>query len=575
MTGRPPDAPRPRHLHDITATYRIVESRSSPRHAAPTGSPPDIEPSLLHSSRIVAIGSAASRITGFIRTIAITAAIGLGGIGDAYATANTLPNIVYELLLGALLTSIIVPLLVHAQHNDSDGGEAYAQRLMSVSTLLLLVVTAAAVLLAPALTSLYGVLHDPNQIRVANILARLLLIEIVFYGIGAMLGAILNTRGVYGAPAWAPVLNNGVVVATAVVFFVMPGPHTLNVATITTAQMLVLGIGTTLGIVVQAAVLIPAARRVGFRWKWRLDVRGTGMGEIGTLGLWVLGYVLTSAIGYLVITRLSLAAGHHSGIGYAVYTNQSLLFQVPYGIAGVALLTTLLPRMSRAAAAGNTRAVVADLSLGARLTAVALVPVTAAYIALGPALTTVIFAHGRAAPEAAYGTGIALAWAAFGLLPYAITLLQLRAFYAIKDARTPTVINAVMVVVRIALCLAVPHVVAPDRVVAGLAFVNSLSFVPGVLLGEVLLRGRFGALQSGRVLRTTIRLVLASAAGGGVAYGIRAVVERAFGAQFEGAAIALVLGSVLGGAVMLFVALRLRVAELGDVVGSLRRRPAG
>ncbi|MGI8695437.1 MAG: murein biosynthesis integral membrane protein MurJ [Mycobacteriales bacterium] len=529
------------------------------------------QPGIGRSSRIVAIGSAASRLTGFLRTVAISTAIGAATIGDAYNTANTLPNIVYELLIGGVLTSVVVPLLVHAQHQESDGGEAYAQRLMCVTTVLLALVTVVAVVLAPQLTSLYGVLHDPPQVRLANFLARLLLVEIVFYGVGSMLGAILNIRGVFGAPAWAPVLNNVVVIATGATFYLMPGPHTLSPLTITTAQVLVLGVGTTLGIVVQAVVLIPAARRVGFRWRWRFDLRRTGLREAGTLGLWVIAYVLVSQAGYVVITRLANAAGRSSHIGYSVYTYQSLLFQMPYGIIGVALLTALLPRMSRAAATGDTRRVVSDLSLGARLTAVGLVPVTAAYIVLGPAIGTLVFRWGRTTPLAAHEIGVALAWGAFGLLPFAVTLLQLRAFYAMKDARTPTVINAIMVVIRIVLCLAVPHVVAADHVVAGLAFANSLSFVPGVIIGEIWLRARFGRLDTTRVVRTVIRLTVASAIGGVVAWLARLLAADALGSGHVGVLAQVAAGSVLGGGVAVLVAVRLRIEELTGIVTSLRR----
>ncbi|HEY2176667.1 MAG TPA: murein biosynthesis integral membrane protein MurJ [Mycobacteriales bacterium] len=564
----------------------------SPRHRAgspPPGDPPQgpvtpppagrpgqrPEPSLGRSSRIMAIASATSRATGFLRSIVITAAIGLGAIGDAYSTANNLPNIVYELLIGGVLTSVIVPLLVHAQHHDEDGGEAYAQRLVSLAVLVLTAATVVAVIGAPLLTALYGINgDDTSKIALANLLARLLLPQMIFYGLGAMLGAILNTRAVYGPPAWAPVLNNIIVIATAGVFLIMPGPKTLDVNTITLAQVLVLGIGTTLGIVAQSVALIPAARRVGFRWKWRFDVRGVGLREAGTLSLWVIGYVIVSQLGYAVITRLANAAGDESGIGYAVYVQASLLFQTPYGIAGVALLTALLPRMSRAAAQGDTDRVVSDFSLGSRLNALALMPVTAAFIVLGPALTTVIFAYGNASFHSAHETGVVLAWAAFGLLPFAITMLQLRAFYAVKDARTPTLINAAMVVIRVILAVLVPVLLPARDVVTGLAVVNSLSFVIGAVIGEVLLRTRFGRLETRRMLRTTSRLAIASAIGGLAAWGVLVAVTGALGSGRLGSAMAVLGGSLLGGLIALIVGLRLHIEELAMAVGGVRRRIA-
>ncbi|HEX3813306.1 MAG TPA: murein biosynthesis integral membrane protein MurJ [Mycobacteriales bacterium] len=548
----------------------IQPSRSEPRADGPQRR--GGEPSLARSSRIMAIASATSRITGFVRQIALTSAIGLMAVSDAYNTANYLPNIVYELLLGGVLTSIVVPLLVHAQRNEPDGGDAYAQRLVSLATVVLGIATVLAILAAPLLVHLFGI-SGHNETRVASGLARLLLPEIVFYGVGAMFGAILNTRGVYGPPMWTPVLNNCVVIFTALIFFVMPGPHTLDIGTMTSAQILVLGIGTTLGIVAQTVALIPYIRKVGFHWKWRFDLRGSGLKADGGLLLWVVGYVVVSQIGLATIVHLSNSAGQKAGgIGYAVYANVSLLFQMPYGIVGVALLTALLPRMSRAAAAGNMRSLIDDLSLGSRLTAVALIPVTAAFIVLGPSITITIFAHGRTSIGSAHSMGVALAWSAFGLLPYAMTLLQLRAFYAVKDARTPTLINIGIVAVRVALSFIVPAVLPAHHVVAGLAVVNSLSFVVGLVLGDLLLRRRFGSLGSERLLRTAVQVGVASVVGGLVAWVVLLGITHELGSGRAGSTLAAVLGCLLGGVVAIGVALRMRVEDLDLVTASIRRQ---
>src|SRR3712207_5134 len=239
----------------------------------------------------MAVAALVSRITGLLRTMVLAAALGVGLVNDAYNTANTLPNIVYELLLGGVLTSVVVPLLVHAQERDRDGGTAYAQRLATLATAGLVVVTAVAVLAAPLLTSLYGIPGDPEQVRLANWLARILLIEIVFYGLGALAQAILNSRGVFGPPAWAPVLNNVVVIVTGGLFIAASAPGDLTPATITPGQVWLLGVGTTLGIAVQALVLLPLLRRAGVPLRPRWGLKDTGLREAGTLSLWVVGYV--------------------------------------------------------------------------------------------------------------------------------------------------------------------------------------------------------------------------------------------------------------------------------------------
>ena len=523
----------------------------------------------------MAVATTVSRLTGFLRTVVLVAAIGLGLVGDAYNTANTLPNIVYELLLGGVLTSVIVPLLVHARVRDGDGGLAYTQRLLSLLTVGLVVATVLAVLAAPLLTYAYGIRDNPDQVALANLLARILLVEIVFYGVGAMLTAILNSRQVFGPPAWAPVLNNLVVIATGLVFLAVSGAGELTPTTISPALVWLLGIGTTLGIVVQAAALLPSLHRAGVRWAWRWDWRNAGLGEAGRLGLWVLGYVAVSQAGYVVILALANQAGRDSGVGSIVYANASLLFQLPYGIIGVALLTALLPRMSRAAAEADLPAVIRDLSLGARLTALALVPVSVALVVFGPAIATVAFSRGQVDAEQARVVGVVLAASAFGLLPYAVTLLQLRVFYAMKDARTPTLINLAMVAVRVPLCLLVPSVLPARDVVTGLAVVNSATFVVGAVVGELWLRHRLGRLQTARVLRTVGLLVLASAVAGAAGWAILQPIETAFGLGVLGSSLGILAGSLGGGAVLLAGCLVLPIPEVRELVSAVRGRFAG
>jgi putative peptidoglycan lipid II flippase len=244
-----PAVPRP-----VDETEEEVEAREG-RPGASRG--------ILRAAGTMAVATLVSRITGLLRTMVLTAALGVGLVGDAYNTSNTLPNIVYELLLGGVLTSVVVPLLVRAQERDDDGGAAYAQRLATVAIAGLVVVTGLAVLAAPLLTALYGLDEDPAQYELATWLARILLVEIVFYGIGALAQAILNSRGVFGPPAWAPVLNNVVVIGAGVLFVAASGPGDLTPLTITDTQVWLLGVGTTLGIAVQALVLLPLLRRAG------------------------------------------------------------------------------------------------------------------------------------------------------------------------------------------------------------------------------------------------------------------------------------------------------------------------
>ncbi len=527
---------------------------------------------ILRAAGTMAVATLVSRITGLLRTMVLTAALGVGLVGDAYNTSNTLPNIVYELLLGGVLTSVVVPLLVRAQERDRDGGTAYAQRLATVATLGLLVVTTLAVLAAPLLTRLYGLGEDPAQYRLATWLARILLLEIVFYGIGALAQAILNSRGVFGPPAWAPVLNNVVVIATGFLFVAASGPGPLRPLTITPTQVWLLGVGTTLGIAVQALVLLPLLRRAGVPLRPRWGIRDTGLREAGGLGLWVIGYVAISQVGVVVATRIANDAGREGGLGSIGYASASMLFQMPYGIIGVALLTALVPRMSRAAARSDVPGVVRDLSLGTRLSAIGLLPVSAALTVLGPALAVVVFARGNTGVEEARTIGVALAVGAFGLLPMAVTLLQLRVFYATKDARTPALIQLGMVGVRVPLLLLVPVLVPPERVVAGLMLATSLTYLAGWALGHVVLRRRLGALESRATLLPVLRIAAVALTSGLLGWLAVSLAGDALDRSVTGSLGTVLLGTVVIGVAALAGLAVARVPEVQEPLAALRAR---
>lgn len=469
----------------------------------------------------MAIATLVSRITGFAWKIMLAWAAGLGVVNDSFTVANTLPNIVYELLFGGVLTSIVVPLLVRAQ-DDRDGGLAYTQRLITMAMSMLAVGTVIAVALAPLFTRLYmdGSTGEANP-ALATAFAYLLLPEILFYGLFAILAAILQAKHVFGPPAWAPVANNLIVMATIGVYAVLPGEISLNPVRMGEAKLLALGIGVTLGIAVQALVLVPALRRIGFRfrWNWGLDSR---FREFGGLALWIVGYVAVSQVGMVFTTRV-LTAGASGGA--TIYANAWLLFQLPYGVIGVSLLTAIMPRLSRSAADGDTGRLVDDLSLGSRLSTVLLVPISAVLTVAGSAIGVALFGYGNADVADAQRLGDALAFSAFGILPYALVMLQLRVFYAMKDARTPTLIMIVMTVVKIPLLFMCREQLRPDDVVIGVLLVNSLTFVVGAVLGQMWLWVRLGRLQSMRVVRVIVQSIVAGVAGVLVAFGVGLLVD--------------------------------------------------
>jgi putative peptidoglycan lipid II flippase len=527
----------------------------------------------------MAVASLTSRVTGFVRSALLVAALGTGAVATAYNAGNNLPNMIYELLLGGVLSSVLIPLLVHAQSEDEDEGVAYTQRLLSIAALALGAITIVAVAAAPLIAAAF--VPPGAQRSLTSIFATLLLPEIFFYGLGAMFMAVLNIRRVYKPGAWAPVLNNVIMIVTVLIFWALPGPATLNPSTITTPQVLVIGIGTTLGIAAQALVLVPSLRRSGFRWAWRFRARENELGrmrEVGTLASWVFAYVVLSQIGVTVIQRVGIANG-----GFTIFTNADLLFQMPYGILVVSLLTAIMPRLSRAAVRGDRPAVLEDLSVAARLSAVALLPITAGLIALGPALTITLFAHGNTTVDGAQLIGTSLAWSAFGLFPFAIVMLQLRIFYAMRDGKTPTVINGFMVGVKVLLVLITNELFrAPPgtnvnlhpstAAVEWLNISTSLSYVVGAIVGQVVLMRTLGHLGTRPVIRTVLQVGLASAVAGVAAYAIVVGADHLFSDPHVSAVTALVGGGILGLTVFAAVAWRMRIPEVQQLTDTVRHR---
>ena len=514
---------------------------------------------VVRAGAVMAVATLVSRITGFLSKVVLLGVLGAGVVNDAYTLANTLPNIIFELLIGGVLTSVAIPLLSRAR-SDPDGGELYTQRLMTAALVGLLVATALAILAAPLLTRLYLADDSLVDVGLANNLAYLLLPQIFFYGIAALFGAILNTKEKFGVPAWAPVANNIVVIGVGIGFFFMSGAANgtgAALSELTRGELLFLGIGTTAGIVLQALVMVPALLRSGFRfrWRWGGDRR---LLEAGHLMLWAVAYVLVSQAGYIVVTNI--ASDNVAG-GITLYAFASLLFQLPYGIIGVSILTAMMPRMSRHAAAGQYDEMKNDASLANRLSIVALTPIAAGIIVLAGALSIVVALYGRVTLGQTVILGATLAALALGLVPFAVTLVQMRVFYAMKDARTPTLINAVMVGVRIPLLILCAGL-DPELIIPGLAAATSISYLVGAIAGEIWLRARYGPMGTKRTLVTLVKMTVAGAARAGVALlaGNRLLT---FDVNTLGAAVVqILLCGTVGLLVIATVAVLLKVEEL-------------
>ncbi|WP_405599874.1 murein biosynthesis integral membrane protein MurJ [Streptomyces sp. NBC_01410] len=551
-----------------------------PSPAAPAPRKPGGRASgLLKSSAVMAAGTLVSRLTGFVRSLVITAALGAALLGDTFTVAYTLPTMIYILTVGGGLNSVFVPQLVRAMKNDEDGGEAYANRLLTLVMVSLAAIVAVAVFAAPLLIQLMSDTIAGNEAAnsVAVTFARYCLPTIFFMGIHVVMGQILNARGKFGAMMWTPVLNNIVMITTFGLFIWVYGTSAesnMGVQSIPPEGVRLLGIGTLLGLVVQALAMIPYLRETGFRFRPRFDWKGHGLGKTVKLAKWTVLFVLANQAGVLVVTQLATAAGETSGrqgAGFIAYTNAQLIWGMPQAIITVSVMAALLPRISRAAHDNDPGAVRDDISQGLRNSAVAIVPVAFAFLALGVPMSTLLFSSSGL--EAARGMGFILMAFGLGLIPYSVQYVVLRGFYAYEDTRTPfynTVIVAAVNAAASALC----YVLLPAQwAVVGMGASYGLAYAVGVGIAWRRLKNRLGGdLDGAHVMRTYARLCMASvpaaAAGGAVAY----FVLKGLGSGALASLAALVGGGIVLLGVFFVAAKRMRIDELNAMVGMVRGR---
>ncbi|MFF8275125.1 murein biosynthesis integral membrane protein MurJ [Streptomyces lateritius] len=514
--------------------------------------------SVLRSGALMAAGSLVSRATGFVRSAIVAAAIGTGFVADGYALGNSVPTIVYMLLLGGALNAVFVPELVKAAREHEDGGRAYTDRLLTVCLLALTVLTAVAVLAAPAIVDAYTD-YTGSQRAMTVAFARSCLPQILFLGLFTLLGQVLNARGRFGAMMWTPVLNNVVVVAVFALFLAVSDGGEL-----TPGETALLGWGTTAGIALQALALLPSLRAAGFRWRPRFDWRGSGLTAPLRSAGWLVLLVLTNQAAYWVTTKVATAAGQLAeGAGLSAYNNAYQLWTVPHGIISVALVTALLPRMSGAAAEGDLAGVRRDVAYAQRTSAAAIVPAACALFALAVPLIGTVFQYGRTEASAVRS----MAWILMALAPGLVALsgqyVCTRAFYALRDTRTPFFLNLVIAGLNALLAVVAHRVLPPEWAVAGMAAGYSLALWAGWgLTAYVLGRRLKNAGGTGGTAGALVRLLAAAvpAAGFGL---LAADLTTPAGPVPSGLAGALAIVAVFA-----LLARALRLAEVQALIGA-------
>ena len=522
--------------------------------------------SLLRSNVTVAAGTAVSRITGLARVAVLGIVLSQGPVTDAYDQANGTPNMIYELLLGGVLSATLVPLFTRLHDDDDDEATS---AVISVAIVVLTCVTAIAVAAAPLIFRMYSLLTssevDADQYRAAGtLLTRIFLVQIFFYGLNAIGAAVLNARRRFFAAAWAPALAN---VAIIVSLLLVPGtvderiPQLDDVINNDKLRW-TLGLGATVGIAVMALALLPALAHAKLRFRFNPAFGHPAVRSMRSLSGWALGYVVANQVAIIVIRNL-LRGG--SGDEDA-YTKAFTWFVLPHGLLAVSIATTFLPELSSAIKHRDRQTVLDRSSLGIRLIALVTLPAGFGLFVLRRSVVGAAFQHGKFTADNALNTSRALAGFALGLVGFSIYLFVLRVFYAHQDARTPFVINVGQNLLNVVLAL----LFVGRWGLLGLGAAFGLSYLIASTWALQVLRYKLPAFPWQSVLSSLWRMALASIVMAEVVW----VVAGLVGANSGSGAIARVVVSTIVGAVT-YVAmlLVLQSPELDEARSHLRPAP--
>ena len=503
-----------------------------------------------------------SRVAGLGRVAALAYALGVteSRLADSYNIANTLPNVIYELALGGVLTSVFIPIVVQElRTREHDDAWRSVSTLVSTSMTVLTVLSAVAALVAPLVIDLFSSrLHGSDaavQHELATFFLRCFAAQIAFYGFAAIAGGLLNAHGKFAVPMFAPILNNVIAIAVFLMFAaVVKGTPTDASVSNSLGQRLFLGLGTTAGVAAMALVHWPYVRQLPGRLRAHIDFRHPAVRRLGRLSVWTLLYVVINQIGFGI--ALYLANGVQGGP--TSYFTAFAFFQLPYGIAAVSIMTALVPRLSAQYVDGDDPAFSATVAGAIRTTALLVIPATAGYLVLSKPLIQELLQHGVMGGSSTGLVSAVLNMFAIGLLPFSGFVLLTRAFYSRQDARTPLVVNVVDNVVTVAL----DFILFPHMKVRGLALAHSLGYVAAAGAAYVLLSRRVGGLHERATLAALTKVVLATAAAAGVMAGVARGVHGVTSPGDVRALAQLALGGGAGLGVFLAVARALGVEDL-------------
>lgn len=428
------------------------------RSAVPVGASGSPGPKAVSSARnatIMAAGTTLSRASGFARILAVAWVLGQARLADAYNLANTIPNTIYDLLLGGVLSATLLPVLMEAltrRAADRDGETVPA--VVSFLALLLLAATGVFWLAAPEIIRFFLLLATGSDVAGYRALAttwlRFFTPQLFFIGLTTITTALLNARRRFASVAFSPVLANLVTIAALVVADHLVAHPSVNAYRADTTAIAVVGLGTTAGYLVQLLAQLPALVRahIGLRLLWR--PRHPALAKIGRLSSWTIGAVVANQVSFILVSVLANnKAGNVSAFIYA-YT----FMQLPYAVVAVSIAYVVAPDLAELWVRGDKDGFASRLSYAMRVTVVLLLPGGVGYALLARPVVVLALAHGHLAVSPAGLTGSTLTIFALGLPGFSAFLLVMRSFQAKQDTRSMFWLyvgeNALTVVVALA-----------------------------------------------------------------------------------------------------------------------------
>lgn len=450
----------------------------------------------------MSVGTVLSRATGLIRLTAIAATLGVveTKVTDTYNLANTAPNIIYELILGGILTSVFVPVFVELlQKEGKERAWQVASAIINLSLIVLVAAAIVGVLAAPWITKLYASRFEPPNIAAQKdaltFLLRLFIPQIIFYGLTAITAGLLNAHRRFGAPMYTPILNNLAVIA---VFFAFGAAYeAVTLETLDTAKLLIIGLGTTAGVAFMAVAQLPFLRGLG-SYRLTFSAAHPSVKKLLRLSVFVIGYVIVNQIGYLIVQLLAVA---QTG-GLSAYVFAFTFFMLPHGLFAVSVITALLPGMSEHAVTERWADYRNRLSTGIRGTFLLILPAAVGYFVLGEPIIRLLLEYGRFTNASTELVSDVLRFFVLGLVPFSLFQLFLRAFYAIHDTKTPFLINVVAVSLNTAVNIPMFHFFGVEGLAAG----HAIAYTFGVVLQGRALGRRVGGLDGARVAASGMRI---------------------------------------------------------------------